>query len=63
MSTQDTILSAWRMATRNRTVEAVLIFKSDRGVQYANNKFTNVLNSYKKLFKVCPEKAIVGLMQ
>ena len=39
MSTQDTILSAWRMATRNRTVEAGLIFHSDRGIQYANNKF------------------------
>lgn len=47
MSTQDTILSAWRMATRNRTVEAGLIFHSDRCVQYANNKFANVLNSYK----------------
>ena len=33
MSIRDAILSAWRMATRNRTVEAGLIFYSDRGVQ------------------------------
>ena len=49
MSTQDTILVAWRMATGNRNVEQGLIFHSDRGVQYANNKFVNVLNSYKKI--------------
>lgn len=56
MSTQDTILSAWRMATRNRTVEAGLIFHSDRGVQYANNKFANVLNSYKKITRSMSRK-------
>lgn len=32
MSTQDTTLYAWRMATRNRNVEQELIFHSDRGV-------------------------------
>jgi transposase InsO family protein len=57
MSTQDTILTAWRLATHNRAVHAGLIFHSDRGTQYANNKFVNVLNSCKKLLKVCPEKA------
>ena len=49
MSTENTILSAWRMATRNRNVEDGSIFHSDRGVQYANNKFTNVLKSYEKI--------------
>jgi putative transposase len=44
------------MATRNRTVEAGLIFYSDRGVQYANNKFANVLNSYKKITRSMPRK-------
>jgi putative transposase len=63
MSTQDTVLSAWRMATRNRNVENGLIFHSDRGVQYANNKFANMLNSYKKLLEACLEKEIVGIMQ
>ena len=56
MSTQDTILVAWRMATRNRNVEQGLIFHSDRGVQYANNKFVNVLNSYKKITRSMSRK-------
>jgi len=56
MSTQDTILSAWRMATRNRKVEQGLIFHSDRGVQYANNKFVNVLNSYNKITRSMSRK-------
>jgi transposase InsO family protein len=56
MSTEATILSAWRMATRNRNVEQGLIFHSDRGVQYANNKFANVLNSYKKITRSMSRK-------
>ena len=56
MRTQDTILVAWRMATRNRNVEQGLIFHSDRGVQYANNKFVNVLNSYKKITRSMSRK-------
>lgn len=47
MSTNETTLASWKMAIRNRNVEAGLIFHSDRGVQYANNKFANVLESYK----------------
>ena len=47
MSTNETTLASWKMAIRNRTVQNGLIFHSDRGVQYANNKFTNVLESYK----------------
>ena len=56
MSTENTILSAWRMATRNRNVEQGLVFHSDRGVQYANNKFANVLNSYKKITRSMSRK-------
>ena len=56
MSTKDTILVAWRMATRNRNVEQGLIFHSDRGVQYANSKFVNVLNSYKKITRSMSRK-------
>ena len=59
---ENTILSAWRMATRNRNVEEGLIFHSDREFQYANNKFTNVLNSYEKSQEVFVEKEIVGIM-
>lgn len=47
MSTNETSLASRKMAIRNRNIQAGLIFHSDRGVQYANNKFTNVLESYK----------------
>lgn len=47
MSTNETSLASWKMAIRNRNVQTGLIFHSDRGVQYANNKFANVLDSYK----------------
>jgi transposase InsO family protein len=47
MSTNETTLASWKMAIRKRTVQNGLIFHSDRGVQYANNKFANVLESYK----------------
>lgn len=42
-----TTIPAWRMAVRNRPIAQVLIFHSDRGVQYACNEFTNLLSSYK----------------
>ena len=57
MSTENTILSAWRITTRNRNVEDGLIFHSDIGVQYANNKFTNVLNWYEKISQSMSRKA------
>jgi putative transposase len=47
MSTNETNLASWKMAIRNRNIETGLIFHSDRGVQYANNKFANFLESYK----------------
>jgi putative transposase len=47
MSTDETSLASWKMAIRNRNIQTGLIFHSDRGVQYANNKFANVLDSYK----------------
>ena len=47
MSINETTLASWKMAIRNRKIEDGLIFHSDRGVQYANNKFANVLESYK----------------
>jgi transposase InsO family protein len=47
MSTNETTLASWKMAIRNRNVQNGLIFHSDRGIQYANNKFANVLESYK----------------
>ena len=49
MSAENTILSDWRMATRNRNKEQGLTFHSDRGIRYANTKFANVINSNKKI--------------
>jgi putative transposase len=35
------------MVLRNRNLKKGLILHSYRGIQYANNKFANILNSYK----------------
>jgi len=47
MSAEETSLAAWKMALKNRSITRGLIFHSDRGVQYACEKFANTLNSYK----------------
>ena len=47
MSTDETVLSAWKMAVKTRSIEKGLIFHSDRGIQYANRKIANVIDSYK----------------
>ncbi len=47
MSAEETTLAAWRMAVKNRDIAKKLIFHSDRGVQYACEKFDNTFNSYK----------------
>src|SRR5690606_25804271 len=46
MNTEETTLAAWKMAIRNRNVQKELIFHSDSGVQYANKKFANIIESY-----------------
>ena len=47
MTAEETIIAAWRMAESNRPVKQELIFHSDRGIQYACTKFTNILNANK----------------
>jgi transposase InsO family protein len=47
MGTEETSLAAWKMALKNRSITKGLVFHSDRGVQYACEKFANTLNSYK----------------
>jgi putative transposase len=47
MSTDETVLVAWKMAVKTRSIEKGLIFHSDRGIQYANKKIANVIESYK----------------
>ncbi len=46
LGTEQTSLAARKMAVRNRKIRQGLVFKSDRGIQYANKKFTNTLDSY-----------------
>lgn len=46
MSTDQTTLAAWKMAISNRSPKEGLLFHSDRGIQYANHKFANIIESY-----------------
>ncbi len=45
--TDETIVPAWLMATINRPVDEKLLFHSDRGIQYACDEFTRLLNDHK----------------
>ncbi len=43
MTAKETVVAAWKMAIRNRSVAKKMIFHSDRGVQYASGEFRNLL--------------------
>ena len=43
MTTQVTVMAAWRMARQNRRIEPGMIFHSDQGVQYASYAFSDEL--------------------
>ena len=47
LTAANTVIPAWRMAVGNRPLNKQLIFHSDRGIQYACNEFTELLDSYK----------------
>jgi len=47
MRTVETSLTAWKMVVKNRKLFPGLIFHSDRGVQYACEKISNTVDSYK----------------
>ncbi len=51
LTTENTIIKAWRMANGNQPIHQNLIFHSDRGIQYASYSFTNIIKSYKGLVK------------
>jgi len=51
LSTEATIIPAWKMAIKDNEITKELIFHSDRGTQYASYKFTNILKSYNGLVK------------
>lgn len=56
LSTKQTTLSAWKMALKNRKITNELIFHSDRGIQYANKNFTNMLDSFKTVTRSMSRK-------
>lgn len=43
LTTEHTVMVAWKMALANRRINDQLIFHSDRGVQYASSMFRNAL--------------------
>ena len=47
LTTEETIIPAWIMATWNRPITHELIFHSDRGTQYACHEFTKILKANK----------------
>jgi transposase InsO family protein len=49
MTTENTIMKAWLAARRNRDINVGFIFHSDRGVQYASNKITNLFSFNRKI--------------
>ena len=49
MTTQNTIMKAWMSARNNRSITDGFIFHSDRGVQYASNKMTDLFSFNKKI--------------
>ena len=46
MTTESTVLAAWRMAITNRAPGHQMIFHSDRGIQYASESFREELKRY-----------------
>ena len=44
MKAIDTVIPAWKMACKNRSITSELIFHSDRGIQYASNEFKSLLD-------------------
>ena len=56
LSAENTSIAAWKMAVRNRAPSKGLIFHSDRGVQYACNDFTRLLDSYRYVERIISRK-------
>jgi len=56
MTTENTILKAWLEARKTREICPLLLFHSDRGVQYASNKMTNIFNFNSKIVQSMSRK-------
>jgi putative transposase len=57
MTTENTIMKAWLVARENRNIINGFIFHSDRGVQYASKKMTNLFSYNIKITQSTPSKA------
>ena len=49
MTTENTVVKAWLDARQTRKIDDGFIFHSDRGVQYASNKITNLFSFNRKI--------------
>ena len=49
MTAENTIIKAWYDARNKRKIKNGFIFHSDRGVQYASNKITNLFSFNSKI--------------
>lgn len=49
MTAYNTIIKAWYLARNDRKIKDGFIFHSDRGVQYASNKLTNLFSFNNKI--------------
>lgn len=56
MTTENTIWKAWLEAKKNRNIIDPFILHSDRGVQYACNKITNLFFYNKKIIQSMSRK-------
>jgi len=57
LSSRETAFPAWSMACKNRKITKELLFHSDRGVQYANKRFTRMLHANKFVRRSMSRKA------
>ena len=56
MTTNITIFKAWLSARGNIDIQQGLIFQSDRGVQYASTKMTNLFSYNRKIMQSMSRK-------
>ena len=56
MTTENTVKRAWLLARQNRNINSGFIFHSDRGVQYASNKMTNLFSFNRKIIQSMSRK-------
>jgi len=56
MTAENTIIKAWYLARNKRQIKDGFIFHSDRGVQYASNKITNLFSINNKITQSMRER-------